>query len=527
MSNDAELLRRYAVEGDDDAFTELVRRHIDFVHAAALRQTHDPHRAKDVTQLVFSDLARKAGALSRRTELVGWLFTSARYASLKVLRTEARRVRREQEAHMAEQLNGAAESGTNWAELRPVLDKALSELNTRDRDAILLRFFQDRSLAEVGAALQLTEEAARKRIERALDRLHARLAQRGITSTAAALGAALTHQAVVAAPAGLAASVASTALTQAATAGGIGALIGALQFMSMTKTITGIAAITGMLAIGTAIYEARQTRELERARNAASQTYATATQRLETLRQRLDNAERAASPLNTTEVRPAQPARPASASALSTQTQAALERGRQFLAAHPEATAWIHAYQKASFDRQYGPFCRSIQLTPEQTARLETLIQGHQTLSFNQPDGKLLTFTFGAGPTATSNQELRALLGDENYARFTDYSRGIGSRTLLTELAGNTYYLEKPLTPEQTERFAQILLRNNSDYQAGRSFLQKSQDWDQTFAEAQTVLTGSQLVMLSELRTRQETARRRAQAATTSSSAAAGTNRPN
>ena len=125
MIEDAELLRRYAADRDESAFAELVRRHLGFVYHAALRQCGgDAHRAEDVAQAVFTDLARKAGRLARRPVLAGWLYTSTRYAAAQAVRTEARRQVREQEAHAMNELlaPSPAESAAEWERLRPVID---------------------------------------------------------------------------------------------------------------------------------------------------------------------------------------------------------------------------------------------------------------------------------------------------------------------------------------------------------------------------------------------------------------------
>src|SRR5690349_16977283 len=204
--DDIQLLRRYA-DGSDAAFAELTQRYVGFVYAAAIRQLGGAsHRAEEVTQGVFIDLARKAASLTRRSEIVGWLYTSTHHAAAKLKRDEQRRQQREQEAHtMQDVLQGSAEDAVDWNRLRPVLDSAMHELAERDRAVILLRYFQGRRFAEVGQLLGMSEDGARMRAGRALDKLHALLAQRKITSTTAALGLLLAHQPVVAVPAGLAA----------------------------------------------------------------------------------------------------------------------------------------------------------------------------------------------------------------------------------------------------------------------------------------------------------------------------------
>jgi RNA polymerase sigma factor (sigma-70 family) len=237
MLDDAQLLRRYAAEGSQAAFDELVARHVNLVYSAALRRTGgDEHLAKDVAQLVFTDLARKARSLSPNVVLPGWLHRATRFAAAQMLRTEHRRQAREQEAVAMNALESAP--APDWTEVRPLLDDALDELSDADRDAVVLRFFEQRSLAEVGQALGSNEDAARKRVSRALEKLHEGLVRRGITTTGAALSAMIAVNAIQGAPAGLAAALASASLASATV--GAGTTLTAFKLMAMTKLKAGI-----------------------------------------------------------------------------------------------------------------------------------------------------------------------------------------------------------------------------------------------------------------------------------------------
>ncbi len=255
MRDDAELLREYAETGSEEAFAELVRRHLGLVYQSALRQVGgDAHLAQDVAQSVFADLARKAGSLSGRTVLAGWLYTSARYAAVQVVRSEQRRRKREEAVMNLNEQASADGGAAEWERLRPVIDDALHGLGERDREAVLLRFFEGRAFGEIGRKLAVSEDAARMRVERALERLRGLLVRRGVTSTSAALAVALSGQAMAAVPAGLAVSVTSAALT-----GGSAVAVGAAgwaTFMGMTKLQIGVASV--ILAGGTAGFLAQK-----------------------------------------------------------------------------------------------------------------------------------------------------------------------------------------------------------------------------------------------------------------------------
>lgn len=261
MNEDAELLSRYAEGKSEAAFAELVRRQVNFVHAAALRRVGgDAQLAQEVTQQVFTALAREAGRLARHPVLCGWMFTATRRIAAQAVRTERRRRAREQAAFIMNEINAAGAPQPDWERLRPELDAVLDQLGERDREAVLLRFFEGNSFGKIGGRLRLSENAARMCVERALDKMHATLASRGVSSTTAALGLALTAQAAAVAPAGLAASVTVVAL-----AGGGAAAVGAggwATFMSMTKLQIGISSALAVAGATGLVVEARSTAEL-------------------------------------------------------------------------------------------------------------------------------------------------------------------------------------------------------------------------------------------------------------------------
>jgi len=160
--DDHALLADYTRTGSETAFSTLVARHVALVHSAALRFTANPDHAQEITQAVFIVLARKAGALRPRTVLSGWLYQAARLTAGNFVRREVRRQRREQEAFMQShrQSTAAEAEPAVWEEIAPLLDEAMGRLGQTDRNAIVLRFFENKTAQEVGAALNLSEAAA-------------------------------------------------------------------------------------------------------------------------------------------------------------------------------------------------------------------------------------------------------------------------------------------------------------------------------------------------------------------------------
>jgi RNA polymerase sigma factor (sigma-70 family) len=259
MVDDGELLRRYAEEGSEESFKEVVRRHFDLVHSAALRQVSgDPHLAQDVAQDVFTVLARKAEKLSRRPVLVGWLYVTTRMAAAQAVRNERRWKARSLNVDTMDDSQGRASTSMNWERVRPLLDTAMCELRDSDREAILVRFFKGRPFAELGEELGVSTDAARMRVDRAVERLRTRLAGRGVTSSAAALAEALAGHSVTAAPAGLASAAAGGAISGAASGGALGVA----SFMSMTKLQAALAGTLLAAGLATGVVVTQENRNL-------------------------------------------------------------------------------------------------------------------------------------------------------------------------------------------------------------------------------------------------------------------------
>ena len=210
MRSDWELLQDFVKTRSDAAFTELVERHIDWVYSVALRRVGESHLAEDIVQSVFALLARKAGSLRRGTLLGGWLFRSTCLVAKCSLRANRRRKRREEQASAMMTTAQAHDDDPQWEQLAPHLDEAVASLSETDRSAVVLRFYQKKSLSEVGLHLGISEEAAKKRVSRTVDKLKTFMARRGVGLGGVVLAGMLAEKTVQAAPAALAGSVAKT-----------------------------------------------------------------------------------------------------------------------------------------------------------------------------------------------------------------------------------------------------------------------------------------------------------------------------
>jgi RNA polymerase sigma factor (sigma-70 family) len=252
LLDDAELLSAYATQHSEEAFATLVERHVSLVHSSALRQMRNPHLAEEITQAVFIILARKAGSLGRETVLAGWLCRTARFVACNALKTEHRRRHREQEAHMNSLLNEPEPDV--WPQVAPFLDEAVAQLGEADRNAVVLRFYEQQPLEEVGRVPGLNADAAQKRVGRALEKLRKFFRQRGINTPTAILAGVISTHSVQAAPVALAKSVTVVALAKGATTSGstLTLIKGALKIMAWTKAKTAVVTSTVvLLAAGT------------------------------------------------------------------------------------------------------------------------------------------------------------------------------------------------------------------------------------------------------------------------------------
>lgn len=475
--DDAQLLRAYVTERSEDAFRALVRKHIAVVHGVARRQAGvDAHLADDVTQRVFVVLAQKAPALARHTTLAGWLYTAARLESLKAARHEARRRDRETHAGDMNAPNDSADAAPAWDELQPVLDDAMSRLGVAEREAVLLRYFSGRSFAEVGRALQISEEAARKRVDRAVEKLRALLGRRGLVSTSAALGTALGAHAAPPVADHLVATVAAGAWQPAAA----GAAAPLAVFMSSTKITATVAGVVLLLAATSVVRDAslRAAAEAERDRAAAAHALVQREQaaargelaRLQRERAEADARERA---LLVTTPNPTRP---------YLQDPAYRELAR---------TASL-ALRRLGFQRFY----RQLGLTPEQSARFEEIMARQDQANL---DGQIAR-DLGRDEQAVYRQSgpewsqaMRELLRDEGKKQLEDYLRSLPIRYFVDATAARTYASAEPITLEQADRLIAVVLEHTPIYQQGKGTDPGKVNWSDVWAPAAKILTPEQL----------------------------------
>jgi RNA polymerase sigma factor (sigma-70 family) len=436
-ANDLDLLGQFSREQSQDAFATLVGRHMNLVYSAALRQVRSPQLAEEVSQTVFTNLARNAAKLAPDTILSAWLYQVTRHAAIDVIRSEARRQAREQISIQMSELN---ETSAGWPQIEPLLDEAMQSLDPMDRTALLLRYFENKSLREVGEALGASEDAAQKRVHRAIERLREFFVQRKVTVGATGLVAVISAHAIQAAPSGLAAVVATGAVVASALTS-TSAAVTITKVIAMTtlqKTLI-VAVLAG--AIGAGIYQARVASKLREQVQTLKQEQEHESELNRNAREMALNRDRATNALAALAGEEAarkkgpnevlklrgevgrlrlENAQIGSSNALSKAT------------ATPEARKMLRDVQKASMGMIYKGFAQQAKLTTEQTDQFNDLLADHVMKNVDSittalrdklpPDEMNRVF---AAQDAALQQQVEALLGQDGLAQYQDYTKNL------------------------------------------------------------------------------------------------------
>lgn len=263
MKETRALLAEYVADGSEDAFRELVGRYLGLVYSTAVRLVGgDQHLAEDVAQIVFLDLARKAGSIGGEAMLGGWLYRRTCNVARPMMRAQHRRREREQEAVRMNRLERDPNASPDDSQPTLVLDEALMRLKEEDRAIVLMRFFEGRDFRSIGALQGRTEDAVRIRLGRALYKLQRLLKPQGVTASASSLAAILASEASASIPEMLGSSIVATALSGKAAIGGFSGTC--LHLMATTKAKVGVSVIILILTVGVAVPWARHERAAAR-----------------------------------------------------------------------------------------------------------------------------------------------------------------------------------------------------------------------------------------------------------------------
>jgi RNA polymerase sigma factor (sigma-70 family) len=509
MRDDAALLLEFADTRSESAFTELVHRHIDAIYSSALRRVGgDTHLAEDVTQQVFAALAAKPTHAAHHPFLTAWLFTATRNAAANVVRAERRRKAREQKATEMHDPELAAAAGIDWHRVAPVLDAEIDRLNETDRASVLFRFVEHHDFAEIGTRLNVSPDAARMRVDRALEKLRVGLSRRGITSTATALGLVLSAESVTAAPASLATTAAQTALASSATAGS--ATFTSLAAMTSSKAALVVTAAALLVSGGTATYQWHAQRTAEAELAIASRALDASSAMLREVRAQLaaanaelaqrtsQNAKSAASPTASDPSRST-----ARASTQSSPVERKPDpRAEGFMARHPEVKKALIDWTDAKTRAEWQPLYDQLRLTPEQIARYEALMrEGPKVARSLDSPSEWVWFSAGTGLTqAEAESQIRELLGEDGYAARTRYAATLPARQVVEQTAASLGFTDAPLSTEQANRLVGAVHTSRPEgMPRGLDF-----DWDAIRTKAELILSPDQLAALDGVRAQNE-----------------------
>ena len=500
-----QLLREYAGRRSETAFAEIVRRYIDLVYSAAFRMVRDAHLAEDVTQGAFVALAQNAHRLADRPVLSGWLHRTAQNLAANAVRTEVRRRTREQEASAMNELLATGPEAA-WRDIATHLDAALNELTETDRDAVLLRYFEKKSAAEMADILGIRDEAAQKRVSRAVDRLREFFSKRNITVGASGLVALISANAVQSAPVGLAIAISSAAL--AGTTVSTSTVVAATKTLAMTALQKTLVTATIAVLAGAGIYEAHhasqlreqnqtlqqqqaplaeQIRQLQRERNDATNRLANLLAENDQLKSNPNQAELLSLRGKVTTLQADATKLRTDAAQNATANDAFLDMAKSFATNDFMKTAMKNA-MITNVARIYTKLIADLHLTPEQASALRQLLVSKMTAGMDMNAGvDMLSGKMDAAQLsqitekinaerANADNQIKTLLGDAGYAQYQQYEKTSEDRSLISggggfaeELTGSTV-----LTDDQAEQLIKAVSEERQNFKFSTDFSDKS-----------------------------------------------------
>jgi RNA polymerase sigma factor (sigma-70 family) len=464
---DMELLREYVSQKSDAAFAALVSRHVSMVYSVAMRHVSNPHQAEEITQAVFIILAKKASHLSQGTLLSGWLFHTARLTAANFLRTEKRRANREQEAYMRSNLNET--DAEEWKQVAPLLDEAIAGLGEKDRNAIVLRYVEGKNLQEVGLALGASEDAAKKRVSRAVERLRGFFSKRGVMLSATALAGMIAANAVQAAPDGLTPTITAAAVKGTLLTGSTLTLAkGTLKLMAWTKIKiavgVGVAAVFAFqwYELGAQKNELTAVRAQLQDRDKEIATHQAAVQQLEQDKSRMGEQARVAA-LEKSKLIAKQKSAVAAANA-------APGAGGKNLSANdvaklfddPAANELFKVQARELLKSQMGGLIKKMNLSSEETdkiydAVINNELKKRQTVAAiirGEVDPEKAVQARDASRGDLDN-ELKSMLGDSNFAQYTGFKQKARADGVISGLEGELG--DNKLTDDQKQQLRKIV----------------------------------------------------------------------
>lgn len=542
-TNDQDLLRQYTERHSQEAFATLVSRHVNLVYSVALRRVGSSHLAEEVSQAVFTDLARNADKLKPDTILGAWLHRVAYRTAIDVVRGESRRQFREQKAM---EMAAMQPVSSDWSLIEGLLDEGMETLEETDRSAIVLRYFENKSLREVGATLGTSDDAAQKRVSRAVERLREFFAKHGVALGASGLVVIISANAVQAAPVGLAAAISSAALagtTIATTA----TITKAIAMTTLQKTlITTAIAVT----VSAGAYETRQvftlrdqTQTLQDQIQALQQQQAPLNEQIQQLQHERNDAKnqlaavqgeneqwKASQKLAGLSGSQGEAGRLQQPSTSSGSQTGKPSTGLTQMMSDPKMKDYIHQMQLKMVKERYAPLFTELGLTPDDVEKFTQLV-GDKWLKASDMGSKLVSEN--ADPAASqqamakaydeNNDQLQSLLGPAGYARYTDFNQEFPAQTTVKML--NTQLGNSPLTDDQSARLIDIVkaepysATHGIDGELDAAFFGSQDDIDKHFKQvtetnqrildqAASFLTPQQLSALATLQSNSLTAQK-------------------